>query len=426
MHQGLDESPYWQRFLPEGPLAPVRELPESCEITVIGGGFTGLSTAIHLAKAGAEVAVFDQHQLGWGASTRNGGQTLPGLKLSPEQLIKKYGLTKARQFWQASLDAIDYLEAFFLEEDIDCDFKRYGGLWAAFAPGHFEALKGSQALLKEKFSHETHLVEKSELRTELGTDIYHGALIDPVAGGLNSGKYILGLVNTALKYKVHLYENTEITDIRRVGDGFRVATKDNYFSTKNVAIATNGYTPSFLSGLRRRIIPIGSSIIATEPLDEQLARKIIPKGRMVFDTKSYLNYFRISQDNRMLFGGRASLKEISAKEAAPILRQGMIKIFPELAHLDIESAWTGYVGFTFDQMPHLGVHDGLYYAMGFCGHGVANGFYFGSRLALLMQEQLQDFPFLDLTFPRIFLYRERAWFLPIAGSVYHLKDKLAR
>jgi glycine/D-amino acid oxidase-like deaminating enzyme len=147
---------------------------------------------------------------------------------------------------------------------------------------------------------------------------------------------------------------------------------------------------------------------------------------MVFDTKSYLNYYRISQDNRMLFGGRASLKEISAKEAVPILRQGMIEIFPELAHLNIESSWTGYVGFTFDQMPHLGVHDGLYYAMGFCGHGVANGFYFGSRLALLMQEQLQDFPFIDLKFPAMFLYRKRAWFLPIAGYAYHLKDKFAR
>jgi len=426
MQQSLDETPYWQRFLPEGPLAPDMEFPDRCDVAVIGGGFTGLSTAIHLAKAGVDVAVFEQGRFGSGASTRNGGQTLAGLKLSPAQLIKKYGLAKGRQFYQASLDAIDYLEAFFEEEGIDCDFKRHGGLWAAFTPGHFEALKGSQALLRETFDHETHLVEKRDLRSELGTDAYHGGMVDPISGGLNSGKYVLGLVNTALKYKVRLYENTEIVGVKRADGAFRVSTKDNQTVATQVAVATNAFTPGHLKGLRRRIIPIGSSIITTEPLDEGLARTLIPKGRMVFDTKKYLNYFRITEDNRMLFGGRASLAELSAQETASVIRQSMVRVFPELEKVRIERSWNCNVGFTFDQMPHIGMHVGLHCAMGFCGHGVANGFYFGSRLALLMQDKLEDFPFVDLKFPTIPFYREKAWFLPITGYAYQLKDKFAR
>jgi len=426
MHQSLDETPYWQSFLPEGPLVPDMELPDRCDIAVIGGGFTGLSTAIHLAKAGADVAVFEQGRLGSGASTRNGGQTLAGLKLSPAQLIKKYGLSKGRQFYEASLDAIDYLEGFFEEEGIDCDFKRRGGLWAAFTPGHFEELKGSQALLRETFDHETHLVEKSDLRSELGSDIYHGGLVDPISGGLNSGKYVAGLVTTALKYEVRLYENTEIVGVTRADGGFRVSTKDNEMMAAQVAVATNAFTPGHLKGLLRRIIPIGSSIITTEPLDEGLARTLIPKGRMVFDTKKYLNYFRITEDNRMLFGGRASLAELSAQETAAVIRQSMVRVFPELEKVRIERSSNCNVGFTFDQMPHIGMHEGLHYAMGFCGHGVANGFYFGSRLARLMQGKLQDFPFVDLKFPTIPFYREKAWFLPITGYAYQLKDKFAR
>jgi glycine/D-amino acid oxidase-like deaminating enzyme len=426
MDEPIDETTYWQRFLPDDSPVPAGEPPASCDIAIVGGGFTGLAAAIHLAKSGADVAVFDRDRLGWGASTRNGGQTLAGLKLSPGQLVKKFGRAKAQQFYKTTLDAIDYLEAFLQEEEIDCDFKRYGGLWAAFTPGHFEAFTESQTLLRETFSHETHLVDRANLATELGTEYYHGALIDPLSGGLNAGKYILGLINTALKYNVRLYENTEIVDIRRDGDGFQIATNDRQIAVKNVAIATNGYTPDFLSDLRRRIIPIGSYIIATEPLDPAVASSLIPRGRMVFDTKKYLNYFRITEDNRMLFGGRASVTEISPQQSGPILHRNMVEIFPQLAKAKIENSWRGYVGFTFDQMPHIGERDGMYYSMGFCGHGVANGFYFGRQLALLMQGQLQDCPFVDLKFPTMPFYRKKPWFLPIASAAYRLADRLAR
>lgn len=426
MIRAMDETPYWRRFLPEASHVPARDLPDRCEIAIVGGGYTGLSAAIHLAKAGADVALFERDRLGWGASSRNGGQALTGLQLSPETLVERYGLERARRLYGTTLDALDYLEAFFEAEGIECGFSRRGCLWAAFAPGHFEEMKGTEALLAETFGHQTQLVGKAELRGELATAAYHGALLDPLSGGLNPGRYVCGLVETALKYGVRLHENTEIVGIERSGVDFRLATRAGPVSASKVAIATNGYTPDFLGGLRRRIVPIPATVIATEPLDATLAAELIPKRRVVYDSRRGLNYFRMSEDGRLIFGGRAALTDIGTARAAPRVRSRMIEIFPQLAEAEIACAWRGIVGCSLDHMPHIGVADGLYYAMAYCGHGVVNAFYFGSRLALLIQDKLEDFPFLDIAFPTMFLYRRRPWFLPIRRAYDEFCDRLAR
>jgi glycine/D-amino acid oxidase-like deaminating enzyme len=416
---------YWLDTI-ENPLStPETELPEQTELVIVGAGITGLTTAIFTAKAGINVTIIEKNQVGYGASTRNGGQTLAGLKLSPGALFKKYGQERAVAFYRETLKAIDGLEQFLSKHQIDCDFNRAGGLWAACTPGHYQGFAAAQTLLKDCYEHETFLIPGSNLREELDTDYYYGGLLDPLSGGLNPAKYVQGLMRVALESGVKIVEKTEVISVSRQGSGFGIDTSQGKILTNKIAIATNGYTPDFLRAIRRRVIPIGSYIIATEQLDESTANKLVVKNRLVFDSKKYLHYFRV-YDRRLIFGGRASYAEIDPILSAKRMIPQMHSIFPQLQKVKIEYSWVGYVGFTFDQMPHLGQMGDIYYSMGYCGHGVANAFHFGRNLADLILEKPTEFPFLNLTTPTNPLYYNHPWFLPLVGVWYKLKDFLAR
>lgn len=416
---------YWLDTIENPISAPKTELPEQTDLVIVGAGITGLTTAIFTAKAGVKVTIIEKNQVGYGASTRNGGQTLAGLKLSPGALFKKYGQDKAIAFYRETLKAIDGLEEFLREHQIDCDFSRAGGLWAACTPGHYQGFATAQTLLKDCYDHETFLIPESNLREELDTNYYHGGLLDPLSGGLNPAKYVQGLMRVALELGVKIVENTEFKGIEPKGTNLTVETSQGRILTPKIAIATNGYTPDFLTAIRRRIIPIGSYIIATEELDQSTADKLIVNNRLVFDSKKYLHYFRV-YNRRLIFGGRASYVEIDPLLSAKRMIPQMQSIFPQLQKVEIEYSWVGYVGFTFDQMPHLGQIGDIYYSMGYCGHGVANAFGFGRNLADLILEKPTDFPFLNLTSPTNPLYYKSPWFLPIVGLWYKFKDFLAR
>ncbi len=415
---------YWLDTVENSISAPKTELPDQTDLAIIGAGITGLTTAIFTAQAGVNVTIIEKNQVGYGASTRNGGQTLAGLKLSPGALLKKYGKEKAVAFYQETLKAIDGLEQFLKEHKLDCDFNRAGGLWAACTPGHYQGFAAAQNLLKDLYQHETFLISPQNLREELGTDYYHGGLLDPLSGGLSPAKYVQGLMRVALECGVKIVEKTEVVGVSSNASGFVVETSQGRIAANKIALATNGYTPDFLRSLRRRIIPIGSYIIATEQLDENTAQDLIINKRLVFDSKKYLHYFRV-YDRRLIFGGRASYVEIDPILSAKRMIPQMHAIFPQLQKVAIEYSWVGYVGFTFDQMPHLGQMGDIYYSMGYCGHGVANAFHFGRNLADLILEKPTDFPFLNLKTPSNPLYYNRAWFLPIVGAWYKLKDFLA-
>jgi glycine/D-amino acid oxidase-like deaminating enzyme len=416
---------YWLDTLENPISAPETELPQETDLVIIGAGITGLTTAIFTAKAGINVTIIEKNQVGYGASTRNGGQTLAGLKLSPGALVKQYGKDQAVAFYQETLKAIDGLEQFLKEHNINCDFSRAGGLWAACTPGHYNGFAAAQKLLAEVYQHKTSLVSRESLQQELGTNYYQGGLLDPLSGGLNPAKYVQGLMKVALESGVKIVPKTEVTSIQKRQDsGFAVETSQGKILANKIAIATNGYTPDFLRAIRRCVIPIGSYIIATEQLEESIAKELIINNRLVFDSKKYLHYFRV-YDRRLIFGGRASYVEIDPILSAKRMIPEMEAIFPQLEKVEIEYSWVGYVGFTFDQMPHLGQMGDLYYSMGYCGHGVANAFHFGRNLADLILEKPTDFPFLNLKTPSNPLYYNRAWFLPIVGAWYKLKDVLA-
>ncbi len=407
------------------------ELPERVDVAIVGAGFTGLSAARTLAKRGARVAVLETNIIGWGASSRNGGMVLTGMKLGVETLAGRYGMDATRRMYAASLASIDVVEQIIGEEKIDCNFSRCGHLEVACKQSHFNTYARSVEVIAREFNHRLRIVAKNDLRSEIGSDIYYGGMVDEVSAGLNPARYVAGLGRAALNAGAYVFENTRVERIERAsrkgGLGFQLVTPRGQVFATDVFIATSGYTSKTTPALQRKIIPIGSFIIATERLPEALAHELSPCNRMIFDSKHYLYYYRLTPDNRMLFGGRAAFfPETSStiRRSAEILRRGMIGVYPQLRDVKVEYAWGGTLDFCFDTMPHAGRMDGMYYAVGYAGHGVAMATYLGAKIAEQISGGTEENPYAKVPFPGapLGLYNGRPWFLPFAGAYYKVLD----
>jgi glycine/D-amino acid oxidase-like deaminating enzyme len=390
---------------------------------IIGGGYTGMMAAARLAWRGRAVTLLEQHELGWGASSRNGGMVHPGFKVGPKTLRERYG-DRGDAMYRSSLEAFDLVERTIRENQVDCDYVRSGHLTLAYRPGHMKALAAEAEVMSSTFKLEVRLIDRPALSSEVGSSAYHGGLLVGKSGGLHPAKYLAGLIRLAADRGAHLYGGVTATDIeRRRRGGFVVKTETAAIACRDVLLATNGYTDRTVPQVRRRVIPLGSYIIATEPMRSDLADHTIPRRRMLFDTKNFLYYWRISPDNRMLFGGRASFAPTTIWNARDWLYAAMLRVHPQLEGLRVERAWGGQVGFTVDRMPHIGRVKGLTYAMGYCGTGVAMSTYFGQLAAdWIAGAELPEH--WQRPFPTIPLYRERPWFLRPAGWYYGLLDRL--
>ena len=353
---------------------------------------------------------------------------LTGLKVGAEELIARYGREAARRMFAASLASIDCVEQIVREEAIDCDFARSGHLLLAYKPAHFRGFVHEAALLKREFGHTTRIVPPGELGAEIGSRAYHGGLVDEVSAGVNPARYVAGLARAAQRAGAQLFDRAPVERIARDGaSAYVLRTARGALRADAVIVATGGYTGPATPALRRRIVPIGSYIIATAPLPEALAREVSPRGRMIFDSKNFLYYFRLTPDRRMLFGGRAGFfpeTPATVRQSAAILRRGMLKVYPQLRDAPVEYAWGGTLDFTFDMMPHAGALGGLHYALGYAGHGVAMATYLGTQVAAQIAGAPADNPFVGIPFPTapLGLYDGRPWFLPFAGAWYKLLD----
>ena len=414
--------------LPEGEAGP---LPEKVDVAVIGSGFSGLSAARTLARRGAKVAVLEAESLCWGASSRNGGMVLTGTKLSVETLVSRYGMEATRRMYAASLASINCVEQIVKEEGIACDFARCGHLEVACKAAHFAAFCRSAEVIARDFNHQLRIVPRAELHSEIGSNIYHGGLVDEISAGVNPARYVAGLARAVQKAGVQLFDHTRVTGIepasRNGSRGFQLATARGKLWARDVFVGTSGYTGAATPALHKRIIPIGSFIIATEPLPDALAQELSPRNRMIFDSKNYLYYYRLTPDNRMLFGGRAAFFPETGntiRRSAEILRQGMIAVYPQLRDAKVDYAWGGTLDFAFDIMPHAGKMDGMYYAVGYAGHGVAMATYLGTKVAEAMCGEQDQNPFANIDFPGapLGLYNGKPWFLPFAGAWYRFLD----
>jgi glycine/D-amino acid oxidase-like deaminating enzyme len=319
----LQETPYWWSALAPAPQVEAA-LPENADVVVVGSGYTGLSAALRLSRGGASVLVLEGESIGFGASSRNGGQVLTGLKVAPLELVRRYGVPRAQEMHRASLAAIAHLETLIQSEQIDCGYRQCGHLEAAYKPSHFERFQRDQALLASTFGHEVSLVAKKDQEEELGSEYYSGLLLDPRSGALHPARYVRGLARAAEKAGAQLREGCPVQEIKREGAKFRVLCRGGSVLAGGVLVATNGYTG--LSPWRRGVIPVGSYIVATEPLSQEEARRVLPRRRVVFDSKNFLYYFRLSDDNRLLFGGRAQWTPStpkSTRKSALILRRAI-------------------------------------------------------------------------------------------------------
>ena len=412
--------------------APSRaRLPEVVDVAVIGAGFTGLSAARTLARRGARVAVLESETIGWGASSRNGGMVLTGLKLGVNQLISSYGRELAARMYAASLATIDCVEQIVREENVDCDFSRCGHLEVACKQKHFDDYERQAEVIEREFHHKLRVVQRQELGAEIGSAIYFGGMVDEVSAGCNPARYVAGLARSAIKAGGEIFERARVQSITRnsrAGElGWQISTSRGPLWAHEVFVGTSGYTTRATPALQKRIVPIGSYIITTEVLPAPLARELSPRDRMIYDSKNYLYYYRLTPDRRMLFGGRAAFfpeTDQTIRRSAEILRRAMIGVYPQLSDAKIDYVWGGTLDFAFDIMPHAGQMDGMYYAVGYAGHGVAMATYQGQKIAELMAGDKPDNPFVDIPFPGapLGLYNGKPWFLPFAGAWYKFLD----
>jgi len=416
----------WTEQYPRPEDLQVSELPTEVDIAIVGSGYTGLHAALVAVKYGASVAVLEKETIGWGASSRNGSMLTPGLKAKSKSIKKKYGSETAQKMWRWALDAIYYVRDTVEEEKIDCDFKQTGNVYLATKESHAEGVKSYGEYLKKEFDFDTHYLSKEDVKNEIGSKAFFGGLLNEESYRLQPAKYVFGLAEIVARKGVKLVENAEVVKVLREAGGFRLITSKGEILAKKVLMATGGYTTNVVPKVRSGIFPVGSYIIVTEPLSESMRKELSPNDRVFYDSKIFLNYFSMTADGRFMLGGRANLSPtLDVVDTANLLHKRILGIFPQLEKVPISHAWTGRLGISFDQMPHIGNDKGLYYAYGYSGHGVSIASYLGREVGELMAGKRETSMFSEINHPRTSLARLDSIYLPIVSAYFKMRDTLS-
>lgn len=419
--------PYWLATAPPFTAARNGPVEGRADVAVIGGGFTGLSAALALAKAGADVVVLEGGRIAGEASGRNGGHCNNGLAHDFAGAAATLGGDRALALYRAFDAAVDTVEAIVAEEGIACDFRRSGKIKLAAKPEHVAKLAKSHAALVREADPEARLLSRADLAAEIGSDAFHGAILHPKSAMLHVGRFAVGLAEAAARNGARIHEDALVTAMTRSGGTWRLETRRGAVEAAQVLVATGASLRGPLGWFRRRIVPVGSFIVATEPLSKALADRIMPGRRTATTTRIIGNYFRMAPDDRLIFGGRARFamsNPRSDQRSGAVLEAGMRAVFPELAKTRIDYCWGGLVDMTADRFPRAGEREGLHYAMGYSGHGVQMSVHMGRAMARVMGGDAAANPLRDLDWPAIRGHYGRPWFLPLVGLWYRLQDRL--
>ncbi|WP_244818305.1 FAD-binding oxidoreductase [Caballeronia sp. Lep1P3] len=399
---------------------------DSCDVVVVGGGITGTTAALELAKRGASVVVCEAGTVGQAASGRNGGMCNNGFAQDYGTMASLIGVERANEIYRAFDAGVDTVERLVREESIDCDFARSGKLKLAAKPAHFDKLARSHALLASNVDPDTRLLTRAQLRDEIGSDRYHGGLIFGKSAGMHVGRYVRGLARAAEARGAHILEHNPVLELRRQPrGGYRIRTPRGEIRAKQVLLASGVTQVGPFGWVRRRIVPVGAFLIVTEKLPVDLLDRLLPRRRMATDTKNFVNFFRTTPDDRLLFGGRAQFAVSTPRadeQSGKILQQQLTSVFPELANTRIDYCWGGMVDMTKNRLPRAGERDGVYYSMGYSGHGTQMSTLMGTRMADIMDGRGDLNPWKDLSWPAIPGHFGKPWFLPIVGAWYRYKD----
>jgi glycine/D-amino acid oxidase-like deaminating enzyme len=417
--------PYWWEATPR-PELPEEPVPDETDVAIVGSGFAGLSAALALARAGRSVAVFEKDRLGEGASTRNGGIASGNIKIGFGRMIEAFGLDRAKRIYAEGREAREDLQTFIGSEAIDCRYDLVGRFTGAMKPRHYESLGHEADLLNKHLEIGAFMVSRADQHGEIGTAMYHGGMVRPDIGGLHPGLLYQGMLEKALEAGANIYSRTAVRGIQQDRNEFEILTQRGPIVARDVIVATNGYTGAATPWLRRRIIPIPSQIIVTEPLSKDLMDRLMPRRRMLGETRHIYHYYRPSPDgDRIVFGGRAGAGTDDPIAKYKHLRRNLIELFPELENVRITHSWWGYTGYTFDFLPKLVVHEGVRYATGFCGSGVVWAQWIGKKAAWgILGRREAKTAFDETNFPCRPFYFGRPWFLPLVIGWYGLKDRM--
>jgi glycine/D-amino acid oxidase-like deaminating enzyme len=419
---------YWLDTAPlfrDGQQGPVEG---GADVVVIGGGFTGLSAALELGKRGIPVTVLEAGRVAGEASGRNGGQCNTGLAHDYAALAERIGADNARDFYRAYESAVATVASIVSEEQIDCDFFRGGKIKLAAKPQHFDKLARTYESLLRNVDSNVELIPPERIREEVGSDRFYGGLVQRNGAQMHMGKFGVGLAQAAARHGARIFEHTPVTGLKRLdGERYDVVTERGTIRAGRVLVATGASQIGPLQWFRRRIAPVGSFIVVTEPLSTAQLDELLPKRRAYVTTRNIGNYFRATADNRLLFGGRARFamsNPRSDEKSGRILRAGLASYFPELADVRLDYCWGGLVDMTADRLPRAGQHEGLFYSMGYSGHGVQMSVHMGRVMADVMFGAATRNPWRKLEWPAIPGHFGHAWFLPLVGAYYRLQDIL--
>jgi glycine/D-amino acid oxidase-like deaminating enzyme len=423
---GFSTTPYWWDAAPPPTPVPVT-LPDAAEVVVIGGGLCGLACALELGRGGVPALVLDREAIGWGASSRNGGAlsgagSLGRAKSDVSKGIDPALLAEMVDEAEASFDALDALIA---REGIDCAWRRCGRFVGAHTEAAMATLAKRAALLNASEPGSAELIPRARLAEELGTTLYHGGLRISRAGGLHPAQYTQGLAEAARRAGATLVGGVAVQGIARDGTGFVVATSAGRLRARHVMVATNGYTGRATPWQRRRVIPVASYMIATEEIGPDRVRALLPNLRVYGDTKKILYYFRPSPDGaRILFGGRATLSDTDPRIGARWLHRQLVHLFPQLEGVRITHGWKGNVAFAFDMLPHVGVNEGVHFALGCNGSGVTTMTHLGTVAArMMLGGDNRASAFSRMKVPTMPGYTGVPWFMPLVTGLYRMKDR---
>ncbi|HWK47989.1 MAG TPA: FAD-binding oxidoreductase [Stellaceae bacterium] len=397
------------------------------DVVVIGGGFTGLSAALALAKSGASVVVLEAERVVGAASGRNGGHVNNGLSHDFAGAAARLGLPQARALYHAFDAGVDTVERIVAEEAIDCDFRRCGKIKLAAKPAHYDHIAHGFDLLHREADPDTRLVPPDRIRDEIGSDSFHGGLLYPKSAQMHMGRFGAGLATAAARHGARIFEGTPVTGLTRyTGSAYRVTTPRGSIEADSVLVATGPSRRGPFFFFRRRVIPIGSFIVATEPLAPEQLDSIMPTRRNATTTLNVGNYFRIAPDNRLIFGGRARFalsNPTSDVKSGRVLEAKMRETFPQLAGIRLDYCWGGVVDMTADRLPRAGEHDGLLYAMGYSGHGTQMSVHMGQCMAAVIGGAAEANPLRGLDWPAVPGHFGPPWFMPFVGLYYRAKDR---
>ncbi len=398
------------------------------DVVVVGGGFTGLSAARTLAARGANVCVIEAGRVASEASGRNGGHCNNGLALDFNGVAGKYGVDRAREMYRAFDDAVDFVERIVRTEAIDCDFTRSGKLKLASKPEHYAKMVQAQEVLTREVDPDTAAIRPEDLGREIGSASFHGGLLFRRSAMMHMGRYGVGLAQAAVNAGAAIYEGAAVTAIDKTPGGFGLKTTAGKIRADKVLIATGASQSGPFAWFRRRIVPVGSFLIVTEPLGEARAREIMPGGRSCTTSLNIGNYFRLTADHRLIFGGRARFamsNPTSDLKSGDILRAQLRSVFPQIADCRIDYCWGGLVDMTQDRLPRAGEHEGMSFALGYSGHGVQMSTLMGHVMARRMLGDDVVNPFRGLPWPALPLHAGKPWFLPVVGLYYRYLDRVA-